>query len=120
MTTRKLWRPNFGALGQLKEASFANSARFQATGWESFMVKPNGRLVRVSSRIAALPPPAYQSRSLRLAFLDRRSGLGKPYLGASFSLRCFQRLSLPDFATERCHWRDNSITRGLFIPVLSY
>ena len=88
--------------------------------WESFMVKPNGRLVRVSSRITALPPPAYQSRSLRLAFLGDRSPLGKPYLEASFSLRCFQRLSLPDFATELCHGRDNSITRGLFIPVLSY
>jgi len=30
------------------------------------------------------------------------------------------RLSRPDFATELCRWRDNSITRGLFSPVLSY
>ena len=41
-------------------------------------------------------------------------------LGVGFPLRCFQRLSLPDIATERCPWRDNSHTRGPSIPVLSY
>src|SRR3989442_4577430 len=71
-------------------------------------------------RIAALPPPAYQGRSLRPPFLSRRSGIGRPYLRASFMLRCIQHLSLPDFATERCRWRDSSYTRGLSIPVLSY
>jgi hypothetical protein len=35
-------------------------------------------------------------------------------------LRCIQHLSFPDFATELCHWRDNSFTRGPSIPVLSY
>ena len=45
---------------------------------------------------------------------------GKSYLGWGFVLRCFQRLSLPDIATRRCHWRDNRITIGPFIPVLSY
>ena len=42
------------------------------------------------------------------------------YLGVGFALRCFQRLSRPDFATRRCHWRDNRNTSGLSIPVLSY
>ena len=27
---------------------------------------------------------------------------GKPYLGMSLALRCFQRLSLPRMATQRC------------------
>jgi hypothetical protein len=27
---------------------------------------------------------------------------GKPYLGRSLALRCFQRLSLPHMATQRC------------------
>ena len=46
--------------------------------------------------------------------------LGRSDLGACFTLRCFQRLSLPDFATQPCRWRDSWYTRGLFIPVLSY
>ena len=50
----------------------------------------------------------------------RTRALGRSNLGACFPLRCFQRLSLPDFATQPCHWRDSWYTRGLFIPVLSY
>ena len=45
---------------------------------------------------------------------------GKPHLGASFALRCFQRLSLPDVANQQCRWRDNWHTRGPSAPVLSY
>ena len=45
---------------------------------------------------------------------------GRYNLGACFMLRCFQHLSLPDFATQPCHGRDSWYTRGLFIPVLSY
>ena len=46
--------------------------------------------------------------------------VGRSHLEEGFTLICFQRLSRPDFATQLCHWRDNWITRGLFIPVLSY
>jgi len=45
---------------------------------------------------------------------------GRTHLEVGFSLICFQRLSFPDLATERCHWRDNSYTRGQYFPVLSY
>jgi len=45
---------------------------------------------------------------------------GCPGLEVGFALRCFQRLSVPNVATQRCHWRDNWYTRGLSIPVLSY
>ena len=45
---------------------------------------------------------------------------GIPYLEASFTLRCFQRLSQPHSATLLCRWRDNRCTVGAFIPVLSY
>jgi len=37
-----------------------------------------------------------------------------------FTLRCFQRFSLPHVATEHYPWRDNSYTRGASNPVLSY
>ncbi len=45
---------------------------------------------------------------------------GKSHLGVGFALRCFQRLSLPDIATQQCPWRDNWYTSGLSNPVLSY
>ena len=45
---------------------------------------------------------------------------GISYLGVGFALRCFQRLSLPNIATQRCLWRDNWYTRDSSIPVLSY
>ncbi len=45
---------------------------------------------------------------------------GRSYLGACFPLICFQRLSLPNVATQRCSWRNNWHTRGSFVQVLSY
>ena len=55
----------------------------------------------------------YQGPLVRL-----RRGISN--LGVGFPLRCLQRLSLPDIATQRCHWRDNRHIRGPSIPVLSY
>ena len=45
---------------------------------------------------------------------------GKSYLGGGFTLRCFQRLSRPHFATRLCPWQNNRYTSGASIPVLSY
>ena len=45
---------------------------------------------------------------------------GRSNLGACFPLICFQRLSLPNVATQRCPWRDNWYTRGSSVQVLSY
>jgi hypothetical protein len=45
---------------------------------------------------------------------------GRSHLGASFALRCFQRLSHPDIATRQYRWHDNRYTRGPSDPVLSY
>src|ERR1700754_2550909 len=45
---------------------------------------------------------------------------GRTRFEVGFSLRCLQRLSRPHVATLHCRWRDNSSTRGAFIPVLSY
>ena len=41
-------------------------------------------------------------------------------LGGGFPLRCFQRLSVPNVANQRCPWRDNWRTRGSSVLVLSY
>ena len=44
----------------------------------------------------------------------------KSHLEGGFPLRCFQRLSLPNVATQRCIERCNWITMGWSNPVLSY
>ncbi len=82
------------------------------------VVKPHDRLVRVSSTCC-------HASTSRLSTRWSTWGLqglapGRPYLGVGFPLRCFQRLSFPSIATQRCHWRDNWCTRGSSIPVLSY
>ena len=45
---------------------------------------------------------------------------GSLLLEVGFTLRCFQRLSHPHFASLLCRWHDNSCTSGASIPVLSY
>ena len=45
---------------------------------------------------------------------------GISHLEGGFTLRCLQRLSLPDLATRPWTWRFNRYTRGQSIPVLSY
>ena len=45
---------------------------------------------------------------------------GRIHLGRGLALRCFQRLSLPNIATQRCRGRDNWNTSGSSDPVLSY
>src|SRR5438270_11998035 len=55
------------------------------------------RLVRLSSSVTGCPPAAYQPASLAgvLPLASETS-----HLGGGFALRCFQRLSRPDIATE--------------------
>jgi hypothetical protein len=52
-----------------------------------------------------LTHPAYQPGGLPgpLPILDG----GRSHLEAGFPLRCFQRLSLPDVASQQCRWHDN-------------
>jgi hypothetical protein len=76
------------------------------------------RFVSVSStyHYASTPDRSTSSSSRGLTpLLD-----GIRYLEGGFALRCFQRLSLPDLATQLCSWRNNWDTSGQFIPVLSY
>ena len=45
---------------------------------------------------------------------------GNLILVVGFTLRCFQRLSRPYFASQLCPWQDNCCTSGTSTPVLSY
>jgi hypothetical protein len=77
-----------------------------------------GLLVPVSSSpVARFPLLVYQPHRLWGAL--SRVG-GRPGLGEGFPLRCFQRLSRPDVASQPCTWRYNWSTRGPSVPVLSY
>ena len=48
------------------------------------------------------------------------TSVGISHLEGGFTLRCLQRLSLPDLATLPCSWRNNRYTSGRSSPVLSY
>ena len=73
----------------------------------------------LASCITALPHPTYQRCSLQRPF-RRLKVSGRIHLEACFTLRCFQRLSVPNVATGQCHWHDNPNTRDSSTPVLSY
>ena len=86
---------------------------------QGYRDKPYGQLVLVSLMHYCTSTPNL-STSWSRTTLQGAQGSGKSHLKASFPLRCFQRLSLPNLATRQCHWRDNRYTRGSSTPVLSY
>ena len=49
-------------------------------------------------------------RPINLVVFKESSGI--PNLQGGLALRCFQRLSVRNLATEQCSWRNNSNTRG--------
>ena len=76
-----------------------------------------GRLVLVRSTPCRASTPSLLPRRLRGALLLSHEKL---HLRVGFTLRCFQRLSLPDAATRLYGWRHNRYTVGPSTPVLSY
>ena len=62
--------------------------------------------------------PRFQRRPIYL--LVFQGSHGNLILVVGFTLRCFQRLSRPYFASQLCPWQDNCCTSGTSIPVLSY
>lgn len=75
------------------------------------------RSYRFAERISPLTRAADQPRGLRGVF---RLATWNAYLEVGFSLRCFQRLSLPYLATQLWTERSNWHTRGTSFPILSY
>ena len=82
---------------------------------------------KLSSRLISTSPLRtllyFYSRPIYLVLFKVPSkpyGSGKPHLKAGFTLRCFQRLSFPNVATQLYPWRDNWYTIGSSTPVLSY
>ena len=76
------------------------------------------RLVTVSSMHCCTSTSALSTSSSSRGLTSFR--YGRSYLEGGFTLRCLQRLSLPNLATQLCHWYDNWCTSGSSNPVLSY
>ena len=86
--------------------------------WMGYASQALGVLVRVGcTPCGASTPRLSTSSSLRrlTGFLRE-----KLHLRAGFTLRCFQRLSFPDAATQLHSWRHDWYTVGPSTPVLSY
>ena len=69
-----------------------------------------------SSNLHALP----RSQRCPIYLLVFQGSIWNLSLVVSFTLRCFQRLSRPYFASQLCPWQDNCCTSGTSTPVLSY
>ena len=83
----------------------------------------NGQAARLISIGQLHISRCFHIRPIDLVIYQEPSGVLRPgtsHLVEGFTLRCFQRFSLPHVATRRCHWRDNRYTRGASNPVLSY
>jgi hypothetical protein len=108
-----LWPPKlYGDVGQTTAPREPHSGRV-ASLWQVL-----GLLVLVSSIRYRTSTSSLSTRwSSRGPYSTRD---GRPHLEASFPLRCFQRLSLPNVANQQCRWHDNWHTRGSSVPVLSY
>ena len=83
----------------------------------SLLVKSSIDQYQSASSVTKLPLLTYLPRRLQGILLLSN---GKSHLEGGFTLRCFQRLSLPHVATQLCSWQNNWYTSGVSIPVLSY
>ena len=88
------------------------------SSYHCFLGQALDLLVSVSSIDHSTYTPDLSTRSSLWSLTSFRNG--KSHLKVCFALRCFQRLSSPDLATQLCLWRDNWFTSGLSNPVLSY
>ena len=82
------------------------------------------RLGYALDRLVSVSYMCYHTSTSDLSTSSSSRGLttcvGISHLEGGFTLRCLQRLSLPDLATLPCSWRNNRYTSGQSSPVLSY
>ena len=94
------------------------TAHFQALSLSFFLPWSLKTSARPISNDNLHTLPRFQRRPIYL--LVFQGSHGNLILVVGFTLRCFQRLSRPYFASQLCPWQDNCCTSGTSIPVLSY
>ena len=123
---RRSTSANRATLSACALGTFSHASPFAPIGctpagfasWMGYASQALGVLVRVGcTPCGASTPRLSTSSSLRrlTGFLRE-----KLHLRAGFTLRCFQRLSFPDAATQLHGWRHDWYTVGPSTPVLSY
>ena len=103
-------------------SSFNSVLRFKFYTVTHTLLETNGFLCRAKncvSRIRSSPRPISTCQLNTLLHLHLRPITtlsswdltpfldGKSHLEGGFALRCLQRLSRPNLATQLCHWHDN-------------
>ncbi len=110
-----------GKLENLKERAYGSKSNRIGLEAMGFAVEESGIIGQAERPISTGKLNALQRlHLLPINLVIFQGSSGRPHLGGGFPLRCFQRLSFPNIATQRCRWRDNWCTRGSSIPVLSY
>ena len=120
-------RHRHGAMVGRRAAGTAGMQHAAMTTLDADAGGPSARWMNGESALDhedGLAPVGYPLSTGRLLTRSSSGGLTlddeKAHLGAGFPLRCCQRLSLPDVATQHCRFSDNWPTSGLSSPVLSY
>ena len=112
------------------------SILFQASGFRAASIVQAGHITHVLANIAyrAVSGSDQANRAISTSQLNALPHLhlwpidvvvfhgsqGRPCFEGGFPLRCLQRLSCPNIATQHYRWHDNWSTSGSFNPVLSY
>ena len=114
----RLLSPSDSSSGSFRLSRTLTTAHFQALSLSFFLpwsLKTSARPIS-NDNLHALP--RFQRRPIYL--LVFQGSHGNLILVVGFTLRCFQRLSRPYFASQLCPWQDNCCTSGTSTPVLSY
>ena len=119
-TANHIW---FTASLNLSSCTFKTTYKFKSL-LHPFSLTLSYLLGYALDRLVTVSSMHYCTSTSALSTLSSSRGLttyvGISHLEGGFTLRCLQRLSLPDLATRLCSWRNNRYTSGQSSPVLSY
>ena len=109
--------------GKVKHSSFRAAMQSPSNSlevfFELFCSRLHGYRIKLHEQLVLVSSTPHSACTSNLSTSWSRTTLqggqasGKTNLQASFPLRCFQRLSLPNVANQPRHWRDDWHTSGV-------